>query len=98
MSVLEHDLNGHVAAETAGASRIESVPPRDRAQDTAKVLAIAIRVLAERAFPWVTLVLVSILWFCVTLMVELTPWKIVAAVLFTCLTHVPTWPCWRKGS
>lgn len=73
-------------------------PPRDRAQDAAKVLSVAMRVLAERAFPWVTLMLSAILWFCVTLLVDATPMRLVAATVFSVLTHVPTWGCWRKGS
>lgn len=100
---IEEMTGSHVAAvgvtapETGGASRsVESsrIPPTDSA---ARVLSIAIRVLAERAFPWVTLLLCAVLWFCVTLLAETTPRRIVAAVLFTIFTHVPTWGVWKRA-
>ena len=58
------------------------------------ILGLALRTLSARVYQWTTLGLVAGAWG-YTLM-EPAPWRIVAAVLFTLLTHVPTWAWTRE--
>lgn len=73
-------------------------PTMAREARDVRVLALAMNLLAERAYRWVSLVLVAAAFAFVLLYPSVL--RIVTAVLFTVLTHAPLW--WtdlrRKGA
>lgn len=81
-----------------GAAPYVPAPPRQ--QQAASVLLVALHALTERAYLWVTLALVSLAWGFVLSALVYRPgvaWAplVVAASIFTVLTHVPTW--WKRS-
>lgn len=88
-----HDL--HDAVETTGASR-------NYEYTFAEIIRASMHALSEKAFPWVTLMLVTGAFFFVAYTIATNPDVkytplIVAFAIFAALTHVPTWALWKRG-
>lgn len=80
-------------APTLGAS---SDGPRQvqPAAQTMTILRLALQLLADRSYPWVTLLMVG--GFFAYAITHPSTERIVTAALFTVLAHVPTWGLWRR--
>lgn len=86
------NANGHVAtASTASGSDdlVLALRALEQMRRRVETMNLLVRVFGVRAYQWATLMLAAGAW--AYALVEPTAPRIIAAVLFTGMTHAPTW-------